>query len=290
MEQKMFTVSIDKEFDVMNKEFSNSIYLRVYTSLFQVGIVKDLKPTNFTVLLAVASFMDAEGNCFPTQRQISEITGLSKTTVNKAINELLQYKVNDNPILKRELVQVGQFKNSYYTVNPISQIAIFEGQVQEIEPSSVSDSKTEPVKELVLNKNQETISNNNNSDEQELTFRIANDVSAYFAKIYRETYGVDYSINFRRDNSIIKKKWIGKYTDNQIKTMVEYSIREYESRWKNARFPRPTIPAMVSWIGEQALAIAEDSSKEFEELTEMTAGAADETEDVLKKFGIGGGE
>ena len=83
---KMFSVSIDKEYDVLKKEFNSTIYLRVYTSLFQAGIVKDLKPTNFTVLLAIASFMDAEGNCYPTQRQIADITGITTPTVNKAVN------------------------------------------------------------------------------------------------------------------------------------------------------------------------------------------------------------
>lgn len=75
MDGKMFTVSIDKECNAIKKKMDTSIYLRVYTSLFSSGLVKDLKPTNFTVLLAVASYMDAEGNCYPTQRQITEITG-----------------------------------------------------------------------------------------------------------------------------------------------------------------------------------------------------------------------
>jgi DNA-binding transcriptional regulator GbsR (MarR family) len=286
MEQnKMFTVSIDKEFDVMKKEFNNSIYLRVYTSLFQAGIVKDLKANKFTVLLAIASFMDAEGNCYPTQRQISEITGMSTPTVNKAINELLDYTVDGKSILKREMVQQGQFKNSYYTVNPISQIAIFEGQVKEIETEPVKESLADPLKKFTLNNNQETISNKQDISES-ITFKNSKEVAVYFADRYREQFDVNYNIIFKRDLPLIKNKLIGTFTDSQIKTMIDVTISEYEARWKNPSFPRPTISAMISWIGQNALAIADDGKKEFSELTDLTSGAEEETDETMKKFGI----
>jgi DNA-binding transcriptional regulator YhcF (GntR family) len=278
----MFTVSIDKEFDVMKKEFNNSIYLRVYTSLFQAGIVKDLKAKNFTVLLAIASFMDADGNCYPTQRQIAEITGMSVPTVNKAVNELLEYKVDGKAILKREFVQQGQFKNSYYTVNPISQIAIFDGQVQGIETDSVKKSLTSPLKEFELNNIQDTISSNTNNAE----FKNAKEVAVYFAEQYRKEFDVNYSIVFKRDLPLIKNKLMKTFTSEQIKKMIDITISEYEARWKNHNYPRPTISAMCSWIGQKALAIAEDREKEFKELEQLTAGSEDENNDVLKKFGL----
>ena len=286
----MFTVSIDKEFNVTSKETSTSIYLRVYTSLFQSGIVKDLKPNRFTVLLAIASFMDAEGNCYPTQRQIAEITGMTTPTVNKAINELLDFKVNDNPIITREFVQSGRFKNSYYTVNPISQIAIFDGDVKEIETDTVKDSLSSPLKDFTLNYNQETITSNNNNINTNDLFKNAKDVAVYFADRYREEYGVNYNIVFARDLGLIKNKLMKTFTNDQIKTMIDTTISEYDKRWKKPAFPRPTISAMVSWIGQNALAIAEDSKKEYEELEDLTANSEDENDEVLAKFGLGGNQ
>jgi hypothetical protein len=301
MENKMFTVSIDKEFDITKKEFNSSIYLRVYTSLFKAGIVKDLKPTNFTVLLAIASHMDAEGNCYPTQRQIAELTGLTAPTVNKAVNELLTFKVNGKEILKRELVQVGQFKNSYYTVNPLSQIAIFDGQVKEIETDTglmdgyeVKKVMSEPLKNIELNNNH----NNNNhytkegaediskKASEQTPFKNSKEVAVYFLQKYQEQYGVQASIAWQRDLSLIKKKIIGKYTDVQIKKMIDTVISEYDSKWKKPAYPRPTISMMCSWLGEQALAVAEDGEKELEELTELTAGSDEANNNVLKKFGL----
>lgn len=286
--KKMFSVSIDKEYDVLTKEFNNSIYLRVYTSLFQAGIVKDLKPTNFTVLLAIASYMDAEGNCFPTQRQIATITGISTQTVNKAVNELLNYRVNGSPIIAREFVQQGQFKNSYYTIKPLSQIAIFDGQVKEISTESVQNNLTAPFKKSSLNKTYKTTTNNTNIAEQssEPILKNAKDVAVYFADKYREQYDVNYSTVFRRDVALIKNKLMKDFSIDQIKTMIDVAIEGYDKHWKNRSYPRPTIPMLCSWLGQTALAVADDSKKEFEELQKLTAGSETANDDVLKKFGI----
>jgi DNA-binding MarR family transcriptional regulator len=289
MENKMFTVSIDKEFDITKKEFNSSIYLRVYTSLFQAGIVKDLKPTNFTVLLAIASHMDADGNCYPTQRQIAELTGITPPTVNKAVNELLEYKVNDKPIISREFVQSGQFKNSYYTVNPLSQIAIFDGLVKEIEVD-----EPDLLKNVALNKSTLSIPElslkEGNADEdkkiEQVIFKNAKEVATYFLQKYQEHYGVQCSIAWQRDLSLIKKKLIATYSDIQIKKMIDTVISDYDSRWSKPSYPRPTISMMCSWLGEQALAVAEAGEKELQELTELTAGSDEANIDVLKKFGL----
>lgn len=284
MEQKMFTVSIDKEFDVLKKEFNNSIYLRVYTSLFKAGIVKDLKATNFTVLLAISSFMDAEGNCYPTQRQIAELTGMSVPTVNKAVNELLAFKVDGKEILKRELIQVGQFKNSYYTVNPISQIAIFDGQIQETETDAVKENKTDSLKNIALNNNQELEPNKQEGHTDQ--FKNAKDVAIYFLQKYEEVYGTAYNIVWARDLGLIKKKLFNEFSSDQLKKMIDSTIERYESTWKKPAYPRPTIPMMASWLGMQALAVVEDSEKDFRELEELTSESDAMNSSVLQKFGV----
>ena len=285
--EKMFTISIDKEFDIMKKEFNSSIYLRVYTSLFQAGVVKDLKATNFTVLLAIASFMDADGNCYPTQRQISKITGMSTPTVNKAVNTLLEFKVNDKPIITRDFVQQGQFKNSYYTVNPLSQIAIFDGLVKEIETGEPDLLKKVALNNTLLSSTDSLLKEDITDKKiEQVNFKNAKDIAVYFMQKYQEQYGVQCSLSWSRDIPLIKKKLMGVYTDEQIKNMIDYVVAEYETRWKNAQYPRPSIFGICSWIGESAIALMDDGQKEFEELTELTADSDDENNDVLAKFGV----
>jgi DNA-binding MarR family transcriptional regulator len=286
MEQKLLTVSIDKEFYINEASKTQSVYLRVYSEMFTRGIVKSLKPTNFTVLLAIASFMDEKGNCFPTQRQIAEITGLTLPTVNKAINELLEFTVDGKPILKREFVQVGQFKQSYYTVTVTG------------DSSNLNNMFKNPEHNITINKDinnninnsnsyvKETLTSTNDSTMSDIEFNNPKDIAVYFAKKYREKYDVNYNIVFKRDLPLIKKKLLTTFTSEQIKKMIDSAIEHYDELWKKPSYPRPTIPMMCSWLGEQALAVAQDAEKEFEELTELTAGAEELNDDVLKKFGL----
>jgi hypothetical protein len=234
---------------------NNEVYLRLYLSAFSSGLVADLKPTNFTVLMTICSYMDAEGRCYPTQEQLSERSGLSKTTVNKAVNFLLEYTVSGVPLISREIRQKGAFKNSVYKVNPISQVAIFGGtaatpEIPKVEPADFT----------------------------------ARDVGEYFSKVYHEVYGALPSINHARDYSNVKRKWIGKYTKDEIKTMVETGIREYDNRWKNPKFQRPTLSALTSWIGEQALALASNNEKEYQEASALTANYVDVNENALNRL------
>ena len=245
----MITVEFNKQVNLETKETTSNVYLRLYLSAFKSGLVAELKPTNFTVLMAICSYMDENGECYPTQRQIADRCGISKTTVNKAINELLEFRLNGKPLILRELVVNGTQKNSVYTVNPISQVAIFNGNVEEISGTSVA--AEDPV----------------TPD----GFKNARQVTDYFINVYRDVYGTNPSINFAREVSLVKKKWMGTYTDEQIKTMVEIGVQEYDSRWKSLKFPRPTLGAIVSWIGEQALSIHHDTNKEFEENVAATS-------------------
>lgn len=245
----MITVAVEKEYDVTTKEMSQQVYLRLYLSAFKSGLVAELKPTNFTVLLGICSYMDENGECYPTQRQLSERCGVSKTTVNKAINDLLEFKINGKPLLERKIIKEGLYKNSAYVVHPMSQVAIFGGEVD----TSIEDS-----------------TNTSTDVSTDTKFKIARDVSDYYISVYRDVYGVSPNINYARELSIVKKKWLGKYTDSQIQQMIETGVREYDSRWKSPKFQRPTLSMLTGWLGEQALGLASNTDKEFEENVEMT--------------------
>ncbi|MDI2586609.1 helix-turn-helix domain-containing protein [Psychrobacillus sp. NEAU-3TGS] len=113
-----------------NNTSNDEIYVRLYLSAFRSGLVAKLKATNFTVFMTICSYMNEAGECWPTQEQIAESSGIGKTTVNKSVNELLAFKFKGKPLISRRMVQNGYFKNSVYTIHPISQVAIFGGQVE----------------------------------------------------------------------------------------------------------------------------------------------------------------
>ncbi|MGM1023569.1 MAG: helix-turn-helix domain-containing protein, partial [Bacillota bacterium] len=127
---EMFSVEVNKSYNVLNQEWQSEIYFKIYLSMFKSGLVRELGSDRFAVLLAIASFMDESGKCYPTQEQIAETLGISRTTANKRINSLLEFRWNGRPIIERQKVRfkAAPNENSVYTVLPLSQLAIFSGE------------------------------------------------------------------------------------------------------------------------------------------------------------------
>lgn len=103
-------VEVIQQYDVVNQRCVEDRSVKVNTHAIQTGLIKTLGGTEFSVLMAIASFCDVEGEAFPSQRKLAEITGFSLPTVNKAVAKLLETKIDGKPIIARELESLGSKK------------------------------------------------------------------------------------------------------------------------------------------------------------------------------------
>lgn len=94
-------------YDIQNKEYIEERSIKINMGAVQQGLIKTVGAVPFSVLIAIISYLDVEGEAFPSQRKLAEITGLSKTTINKAIKTLLETEVNGKPLITRELETLG---------------------------------------------------------------------------------------------------------------------------------------------------------------------------------------
>jgi predicted transcriptional regulator len=240
LSKQIFSISFDKEINHATNEIENSVYLRVYTSMFTSGLVAKLGVNNFATLLAIASYMDEKGECCPTLDQIAERLGVHRNSVSKYVNELLNFRIDGKPIITREIVAKGRGKTtSFYKIYPLSQISIFNGED--------------------LSPQQETV--DEDKEDKKLTPK---DVLEMFCRKYREVYGVNYNANFGRDLSLIKNKLLKNYNAEEIEQIIDIGISEYDKRWKSEKYPRPTIPAICTWIPNAVFGIVSDYKKQDE--------------------------
>lgn len=116
---KNIKVEMIRQYDTQTGTYFEEKNIKVNMQRIQAGLIKEIGSTRFAVLMAIVSFCDLEGEAFPSQRKIAEITGFSKTTVNRAIRDLLQMEVDGVPILSRELETLGsRTKFSVYSILP----------------------------------------------------------------------------------------------------------------------------------------------------------------------------
>jgi|GEM_PF-2886303 len=268
MSENILSVSHNKEIDLGSGDVTSSVYVRVYTTVFTSGIVSRIGATGFTTLMALATFMNEEGHCYPTQEQLAERIGVHKNTVYKYVNDLLAIEIDGKPLVTRKKVNKGQGKiYSLYTIHPLSQLAKFGGTIETVNHKN-EESKVTPSSENKVTTNcDEIISTSNNNQLNNNTVKLnSNTAIKLFQQVYKEVYGVDYVVgNYGRDGKLMKDKVVTPYPElaNRI---IEVAVREYDSKWKNAKYPRPTI-AMFSWVVNHVLDILDSEIK----LTEVAA-------------------
>lgn len=281
LENNLFSVSHDKEFNLGDGETRMNVYVRVYTSLFTSGLVAKMGSNRFTTLMALASYMDAEGECYPTQIQLADAIGVHKNTVNKYINELLEFDIEGKPLVTRTKINRGQGKiSSYYKIHPLSQLAKFGGTIEAVNPLKEDTLITKGSDELIptdcdvikgTNKNHLIINNT-----EELKVTNSSNAIKYFQEVYRDKYGVNYTVsNYGREGKIMKDKLITPYPE-LAKEIIDIAVNRYDDLFKNARYPRPSV-AMFSWAVNQIIPLVEEERK-VTEIAEMSGTLEDEAE------------
>jgi len=291
MTDSLFSVSHDQELNLGNGKTINNVYVRVYTSLFTSGLVARMGSNRFTTLMALASYMDAQGECYPTQIQLADAIGVHKNTVNKYINELLDFTIDGKPLVTRTKINRSQGKiSSYYKIHPLSQLAKFGGEIINLEGTKTGRLVLDHTKtrDLVITKGSDEpittncdvikVTNNNQLINNTDVLEVTNSSNAikYFQQVYRETYDVNYTVsNYGREGKIIKDKVLTPYPEI-AKEIIRLAITKYDELFKNARYPRPSV-AMFSWAVNQIIPMIEEEQQAIE-VAEQSDALEDEAE------------
>lgn len=126
----MLVKSEPVEFVNNNDDVYKDVFIHFSANQVRAGIIKELVPEgvekggmigarNFTVLMAIASFMDAEGKAFPSQRTLQDITGMSRSSIGKATADLGHIRIAGHKLLT--VVKEKGYRNiekSVYYFNP----------------------------------------------------------------------------------------------------------------------------------------------------------------------------
>ncbi|MFS0841184.1 helix-turn-helix domain-containing protein [Paenibacillus sp. 1P03SA] len=265
MGDEIFSVEVNKSFNVLNQEWQSEIYFKIYLSMFKSGLVRDLGSDRFAVLLAIASFMDESGKCYPTQEQIADVLGISRTTANKRINALLEFRWNGRPIIERQKVRFKSSpnENSVYTVLPLSQLAIFSGEVEAVDASA--DGEVEKQRKSVADDRKQLVT--------------------YFIDKYRETYSSTFSVNWGRDMGHARRI-LADRTLEEAKQILDVIFEEYDERWASGPYPRPSLGQAATWLGAQADQIASERAQQVSRYEEALHGGKS-AEDLVRMLSGG---
>lgn len=254
-------VELLQQYDIINQVYVEDRNIKLDMLAIQHGLIKEIGATEFAVLMAIASFTDVEGQAFPSQRKLVEVTGLSLPTINKIVNKLLATEINGVPVLAREFEQTRNKRNfSVYTLNTVK---------QENEESNLKVVFQETTEAPTVEKPKK---------------KTSRDYSNMFKALYEQEYGISYIISYARDNSLIKNKLMGNFTEEEIVELIEFIIKNYRTKWAKPSFPYPTISMVCGWLGNTAMQMIKeqkDKEKEIEMLEEVAMENLETSIDVL---------
>lgn len=198
----------------------------------KTGIIKTVGATEFAVLLVIQAHTDIQQeSAFPSQQTIADLTGLSTRTVQRAVKSL-----EDKGLIQRE--QTGYKGLTIYSIKTVGQ----ETTEQEELIGFV-----EPVRK----------------------YKTSKDFINQFCKLYFDHYHVNYSPNWARDGALIKNKLLNNYTDEQLDYLLEFTFKNFDKRYANRQYPRPTFGAMASFIVNDAMAEQQKEQKKEQELEQF---------------------
>lgn len=127
-DEKLVTIEIQKEYDTFEQSWENRVFVKLFVAARTSGLLKKISNREFKTLIALALYMDENGDCYPSQDQIARDLGISRETANRRIQSLLRFRFDGKPVVKavRLRNKGGEWENVRYTILPVAQVKIFE--------------------------------------------------------------------------------------------------------------------------------------------------------------------
>ena len=272
---KNFITVEQKEVFNLHGDISSDLKLSIDISAIQDGAIKKLGVYNFSVLVCIAAHMNSEGTCFPSQKKISELTGVSINKVTSCVKELLETEIDGEPIFTRSFAKgkkgkktVYQFQSDKVEVKDIVEAATPSADPEEPKSSVASllevreEPKAEPVKQKPM---------------------TAKDVVVLFAETYSETFGDGYMISWGKEMKLVKDKLLPNFTSEDIQSIVKTAVGQYSNKWGNVKYPRPTISMVCGWLGKEAFKLVLAEKKQAEAM-QTRIDSASQSESEMDRF------
>lgn len=266
---------------------------------------KKLKPNQYIVLSAIAMFQGVGGVCNTTQQQLSEVLPYSRESIGKALDSLIEFRYEGQPVLNRtESVGINGKMQYVYTLLPNPLFGVFGEKPLSEESSHHGDPlcresshherslceetshHTKPLCEETRH-SKEVISKelitkeivNQKGAESKVTRKMKNnEVIHKFCEAYKLKTLEDYKIVWSRDNKFVTKflKQTEDLTNNDIKRLIEITVENYD-KWSSntAKYPLTILSLTTEWIQQKARDVLK---KEKQESSQMVQRAVEATE------------
>lgn len=148
-DERLLTLEFSDEVDLLGGGVRNRIFLRLYAvQMREAGLFRALPAVEFLTLCALASYANADGICWPSQKTLARDLGCSRQAVARRIANLAKFRFNGMSLMmvrRQEQDQKGRFGHVQYLILPISGIRFGRNRVTPALHGAERASATGPV-------------------------------------------------------------------------------------------------------------------------------------------------
>jgi hypothetical protein len=129
----LVTVEFQTEVNIATGSRERRMFVKMYFEARDSGLLAAIPDELWKTLCCLATYIDENGYCYPSQSLLAKDLGISRQHTNKRIQRLLAFQFHGRPILtvskNRENKQGGsRWANNVYQLRPITGFAIFDDQ------------------------------------------------------------------------------------------------------------------------------------------------------------------
>jgi hypothetical protein len=127
----LVTVEFQTEIDVATGNREKRMFVKMYFDARDSGLLAALPDELWKTLCCLATYIDEDGNCCPSQALLGKAWSVSRQHINYRIKRLLAFRFHGEPILtvtkSRQKQQGGsRWANNVYRLRPITGLAMFD--------------------------------------------------------------------------------------------------------------------------------------------------------------------
>jgi biotin operon repressor len=126
----LVAIQIEKEFDLLDKSWEERVFVKLYVSARTSGLLAAVSDRDWKTLCTLATFMDKDGRCYPSQAHLARALGINRATANERIQSLARFRFEGKPVLLveqqvRKSKKGMRFAANRYTILPVTKLKIF---------------------------------------------------------------------------------------------------------------------------------------------------------------------
>ena len=126
----LVTVEFQTEIDVATGDREKRMFVKMYFDARDSGLLAALPDELWKTLCCLATYMDEDGNCYPSQARLANDLRIRREHMNKRIMRLLAFRFHGEPVITmkktRESKRGGsRWANNVYRLYPITGLAMF---------------------------------------------------------------------------------------------------------------------------------------------------------------------